>query len=70
MNEKDPELEAWCDELEVAMGGREASRKLAWACGVVAGNTKVVSPKSSPRIGMYGKFPSERTQWFGLARQF
>lgn len=40
------------------------------ACGVIAGNTKMMSSKSSPRIGMYGEAPFDRTQQLCLSRQF
>lgn len=40
-----------------------------FACGVDAGNTKMMSFKSSRVIGMYEEFPFNRTPRFGLSSQ-
>ena len=31
VKENDPEVEAWYDELGLAMGGKEVKRKIAWS---------------------------------------
>lgn len=40
VSDKDPEVEAWYEELELAMGGKEAKRKISWPVALLLATNK------------------------------